>query len=74
MTTPPTDVDPDSDQARLARHRALHNLGLKPPPSALADTLAEALQHLDRVLNGCQTHAEQQEADAKARSFLDLHR
>lgn len=66
-------VDQDSDQARLARHRSLHNIGLKPLPSALEITLAEALRHLDSVLNGCQTHAAQQAADVEARAFLALH-
>lgn len=66
-------IDQDSDQARLARHRGLHNIGLKPLPSALETTLAEALRHLDLVLNGCQTHAEQQAADVETRAFLALH-
>lgn len=66
-------VDQDSDVARLARHRQLH-AAPRPLPSAVERTLVEALQHLDRVLNGCQTHAEQLEADAAARAFLNLHK
>lgn len=66
-------IDQNSDQARLDRHRNLHNIGLKPLPSAIETTLAEALRHLDLVLNGCQTHTEQQAADGAARAFLSLH-
>lgn len=66
-------IDQDSNQARLDRHRSLHNIGLKPLPSALETTLNEALKHLNSVLNGCKTHAEQQAADVAARDFLALH-
>lgn len=43
------------------------------PTFPFAALLTEAMQHLDRVLNGCTTHAEQQAADKAARDFLDLH-
>ena len=39
----------------------------------LSRDLAEAIGHLDRVLNGCRTAAEQQAADAAARAWLELH-
>ena len=32
--------------------------------------LNEAVTHLEKVLNGCRTHAEQQAADKAAREFL----
>lgn len=38
--------------------------------AALEQTLKEAISHLERVLNGCRTHAEQQAADSAAREFL----
>lgn len=66
-------INQDGNEVRLERHRALHNIGLKPLPSAIETTLAEALEHLNSVLNGCKTHAEQQSADVAARDFLALH-
>lgn len=33
-------------------------------------TLKEAVMHLEKVLNGCRSHAEQQAADKAAREFL----
>lgn len=73
MTNTPDLPDNDSDSARLARHRELFN----PAPrldSCMELNFIEALDHLERVLNGCQTHAEQQAADVAARQFLALHR
>lgn len=66
-------LDNDSDSARLARLRERFN----PAPrfdSNMERNFVEAFAHLERVLNGCQTHAEQQIADAAARQFLALHR
>lgn len=37
---------------------------------AIADTLKSAIGHLERVLNGCRSHEEQQAADKAAREFL----
>ncbi len=37
---------------------------------AVADTLQTAIAHLEKVLNGCRSHAEQQAADKAAREFL----
>ena len=33
-------------------------------------TLKEAITHLEKVLNGCRSHAEQQAANKAARDFL----
>lgn len=33
-------------------------------------SLKEAVAHLEKVLNGCRSHAEQQAADKAAREFL----
>lgn len=64
-------VDPDSDTARLARHRAYHSAWPNGRPETHAERrLREALDHLERVLNGCRSAAEQLEADTKAREFL----
>ena len=38
---------------------------------AIADTLKSAIGHLERVLNGCRSHEEQQAADKAAREFLN---
>lgn len=37
---------------------------------AIDATLKTALEHLERVLNGCRSHSEQQAADKAAREFL----
>lgn len=37
---------------------------------AIEATLEKALEHLEKVLNGCRSHSEQQAADAAAREFL----
>ncbi len=39
--------------------------------AAAREPLQQALGHLDKVLNGCRNHAEQQAADTAAREFLD---
>ncbi len=38
---------------------------------AIADTLKTAIEHLEKVLNGCRSHDEQQAADKVAREFLN---
>lgn len=37
---------------------------------AIEAALEKALEHLDKVLNGCRSHSEQQAADTAARGFL----
>jgi hypothetical protein len=72
-------IDPESNEARLAAHVRLHNLCLPPHPEVAACTRqAEAVReaarvaiaHLIRVLNGCRTADEQQQADTEARDWL----
>lgn len=64
-------IDPDSDAARLERHRKAFSMWPNGRPETHAERrLREALDHLERVLNGCTSHAQQQEADTKAREFL----
>lgn len=63
--------DQDSNKDRLAANSQQHNLNQPPLNSAILDTLAEAIAHLDRVLNGCGSHREQSAADQKAREFLE---
>lgn len=64
-------VDPDSDTARIARHRTACTAWPAGRPETHAERrLREALDYLERILNGCTNHAEQQAADTLAREFL----
>lgn len=38
--------------------------------ASMEAALKEAIVHLEKVLNGCRSHAEQQAADKAARDFL----
>lgn len=79
MTTP----DPDTNEARLARHRALHNIGLPPHPEvqareasrlALANSqyqLQIAIGHLHALLNSRRTATQAWEAEREARQWLE---
>lgn len=69
MTHPAT--DPDSNEARLERHRRLHSMWPNGRPETHVERqLRLALDHLERVLNGCRSAREQQDADTAAREFL----
>lgn len=68
--------DPDSDRARLERHRKLHNLGIAPHPEAVANAikleqLDAAIQHLKAILNVRMTANEMLAAEKAARDWLD---
>ena len=63
--------DPESNEAILARHRAASSQWPNGRPETHTErALREAVDHLDRVLNGCRSHAEQLAADTAARNFL----
>lgn len=67
-------IDKDSDAYKLEQHRNLHNL-VHPDIRRLAlannqTQLQIAIGHLNKVLNGCRSAAEQQAADTAARDWL----
>lgn len=75
--------DDDSNEERLARHRALHRVGpvdVVAAQSLIAgrrtaltncqEQLQTAIGHLQAVLNKARTHDEQQKADTAARDWL----
>ena len=74
-----TTTDTDSDSARIARHRALHNIGLPQHPeiaarneyfSLMVTQRDEAVAHLHAVLNSQRTATQAMEADRAAREWL----
>lgn len=64
--------DPDTDAARLARHRALHNIGLPPHPhqALIATQRDEAILHLHAILNTQRTATQSWQAEQEARQWL----
>lgn len=71
--------DRDSDSARLARHRELHNIGLPPHPEVVARTeytqlmeiqRNEAVAHLQAILNSHRTATQALETEQSAREWL----
>ena len=70
-------IDPDSNEARLARHRdafrTVHPDVAAGRRAALAnfqEQLQVAIGHLQAVLNKCRSADEQQRADTAARDWL----
>lgn len=76
---PEDTVDPDSNEARLAAHRRLHNLGIPPHPEVVARNQwsslmflqrNEAIGHLQSILNDRRTATQALESDRAAREWL----
>lgn len=68
--------DPDTDTARLAHHRALHNIGLPPHPEVMDSAIAkhqrdEAIRHLHAILNHKRTATQSWQAEQEARQWLE---
>lgn len=73
----------DTDAARLARHRALHNFLLPPHPEARArdaqrvalancqHQLGVAIRHLQAILNSQRTATQSWRAEQEARQWLE---
>lgn len=69
-------MDPRNDADRLARHRALHNIGLPPHPQVLTmancqTQLQTAVRHLHALLNSQRTAVQSWEAEKAARDWLE---
>jgi len=64
-------IDPQSNDAILERHRRACSAWPHGCPETHTERqLRQALDHLDRVLNGCRSAHDQQGADTAAREFL----